>query len=69
MHNNVNGRVFLWGGLPGVLFMPPGSTPGNWLRPIFSLWLAITKSGPFLPHDATHKTGQAVLSIKSSKIL
>ena len=31
------------------------------------LCLAITKNGPFLPHDASHKTGQAPLNIKSSR--
>ena len=31
------------------------------------LCLAITKSGPFLPHDATHKAGQAMLSIQVVK--
>jgi hypothetical protein len=33
------------------------------------LCLAITKNGPFLPREPTHKTGQAVLSRKSSRIL
>jgi hypothetical protein len=33
------------------------------------LCLAITKNGPFLPRKPTHKTGQAVLSMKSTRIL
>jgi hypothetical protein len=36
---------------------------------ITHLCLAITKNGPFLPREPTHKTGQAVLSMKSSRIL
>jgi hypothetical protein len=42
--------------------MPP-DTP----RHVEWLCLAITKSGPFLPHDATHNAGQAMLSIQVVK--